>query len=236
MQVLRTAIGRALIACALLAASTSARAGIPVIDVSNLMQSIQQVLHMIESLENQLTQIQQYQRQIDSMTGSRGLGSLLRSPLVNNYVPLDADARLSSVSLNGYAGLTNAAKALRDVGMVYNCESQPEGRLRIACQASLARPYQNKALLQLAMDKATSRMNQIAGLIDAINGTDDPKSIAELDARLAGENALLAHETSRVQVLHQMIQTEREIEESRLRESTAAVLRRPRLQFDAPAF
>lgn len=218
-------LARTLLAGALLLGASGARAGIPVIDVSNLMQSIQQVLHTITQIENQLTQIEQLGQQVQSMNGARGLGSLLRNPALADYVPPNAAVLADRVSSLGYGGLTGAARALRDADLRYNCLDKSEDK-RLACQAALSRPYQTKAMLRQAMDAAAGRMAQIGGLIDRINATTDQKSILELQARLSGENAMLAHEVSQIQLLAGMAENEERVAETRRREVAAENLSR----------
>ena len=71
--------------------ATHARAtGIPVIDVANLFQAVQQVINDITQINNQIQQIRQLQTQIESINGMRNLGDVFNNPLIN--------ARLSAVS------------------------------------------------------------------------------------------------------------------------------------------
>ena len=209
----------AFITCTLLALNGSAaRAqGIPVIDAANLAQAIQQVIHDITAINNQVQQITQLQNQLNSLNGTRMLGKILNSPLLNNYVPAEAYTLVNAVTASGYAGLNATAKALRDQGLVYNCMDL-EGAARTVCQAALAQPYQHKGLLQDAMRAAAGRLGQINALMDQINATTDQKAVQEIQARIGAENALLAHEVSQVQMLQGMADSEERIARSRERE------------------
>ena len=61
--------------------ASGARAqGIPVIDVANLVQTIQQVLDGITQINNQVQQINQLQSQINSINGIRNLGNVFNNP------------------------------------------------------------------------------------------------------------------------------------------------------------
>lgn len=103
-------------------AATGANAGgIPVIDVANLLQTVQQVLNDITKIQNQVQQITQLQDQLRSLNGVRNLGDVFNSPTLMNYVPANAYVKFDALRSSGYAGLTSTAKALRDAGMVYNC-------------------------------------------------------------------------------------------------------------------
>jgi type IV secretion system protein VirB5 len=205
---------------------TPARAqGIPVIDAANLVQTIQQVVNDITAIQNQVQQITQLQGQLNSMNGLRNLGQVFNSPLLRNYVPAEAYNLVNAVNTGGYSGLTGTARALRDVGMVYNCMDLA-GAERTRCQAALAAPYQTKGLLQDAMRSAAGRLAQINALMNQINTTADQKAVQEIQARIGAENALLAHEVSQVQMLQGMADSEERIARSRDRERQYQMLGR----------
>lgn len=214
------------IAALLAAVGAPARAaGIPVIDVANLAQSIQQVVNDITAISNQIQQIEQLQMQLESINGVRNLGTVFSSSALMNYVPAKAYLQLGATDALGYAGLGGAGKALRDAGMVYNCMDR-EGPARTQCQAALARPYQQKGLLQDAMNAAAGRLGQIQALMHQIDATSDQKSIQELQARIGAENALLAHETTQIQMLQGMAESDERISRSRDRERQYEMLTR----------
>ena len=199
--------------------------GIPVIDVANLIQTIQQVVNDITEINNQVQQISQLQSQLNSINGMRNLGNVFNNPLLKNYVPADAFNFINAVGTSGYSGLNATAKTLRDTGMVYNCLDLT-GAARTSCQATLAQPYQQKGLLQDAMKSASGRLAQINALMDQINATTDQKSVQEIQARIGAENALLAHEMSQVQMLQGMADSEERIARSRERERQYQMLGR----------
>ncbi len=216
------------LAAAVVAASavTGAHAsGIPVIDVANLLQTVQQVLNDITEIQNQVQQITQLQDQLKSINGVRNLGNVFNSTALMNYVPANAYVKFEALGTSGYGGLTSTAKALRDAGMVYNCLNLA-GSARTSCQASLAQPYQYKGLLQDAMKSASGRLSQIQSLMGQINATQDQKSVQEIQARIGAENALLAHEMSQVQMLQGMAESDERIARSRDRERQYEMLNR----------
>ena len=70
--------------------SAPARAGMPVIDVANLAQAIQQVLSWGQQLQAMAAHLQQLQRTYQSLTGPRGMQNLLPiAPGARNYLPAD---------------------------------------------------------------------------------------------------------------------------------------------------
>lgn len=207
------------------AATFTQAQGIPVIDIANLIQTLQQVINDITKIQNQVQQITQLDNQLASINGSRNLGNVFNSPLLRNYVPAEAYAPLNAVTANGYTGLTSTAKTLRDASMVYNCLDLA-GTERTRCQAALAQPYQHKGLLQDAMTSAAARPGQIEALMNQINATTDQKAVQEIQARIGAENALLAHEATQIQMLQGMADSEERIARSRDRERQYQMLGR----------
>ena len=199
--------------------------GIPVIDIANLVQTIQQVINDITKIENQVEQIEQLRDQLTSITGARGLGAVLNNPALQNYVPANAFALVNNVDLAGDAGLTATARNLRNAGMVYNCLDKV-GAARTSCQAGLAQPYQQKGLLQDAMRAASGRLGQITSLMGQINATGDQKAVLEIQARIGAENAMLTHELSQIQMLQAMADSEERIARSQDRERQYQMLGR----------
>ena len=208
-----------------LAAHDARAQGIPVIDSANLVQTVTQALNTAKEIRNQIEQIRQLQKQIDSGNGLRGLGHAAHNPLLSNYLPPKAYTYIDAVSNSGYGGLTNTAKALRNQTMVYNCMDLT-GPAQRDCQAKLAAPYQQKGLLQDAMTSSSGRMAQITALMDKINATNDQKSVQEIQARIGAENAMLAHETTQVQLLQGMADSEERIARAREREQQYQMLTR----------
>ena len=148
---LKVAAAACLVAGTIGAGSSRAQ-GIPVIDVANLAQTIAQVMNDVTEISNQVQQITQLQNQLNSINGMRNLGNILNNPMLRNYVPAEAYTYLNAVNTSGYSGLNATAKTLRDAGMVYNCLDLA-GAARTSCQAALAQPYQQKGLLQDAIDR-----------------------------------------------------------------------------------
>jgi type IV secretion system protein VirB5 len=216
------------IACVLSGALGGGQAraqGIPVIDVANLVQSLEQVLDDATAIENQVQQIRQMENQLKSINGLRNLGQVFNNPLLHNYVPSDAYTVVNAVDTGGYSGLSSTAKALRDAGMIYNCMDR-SGEARTSCQATLAQPYQQKGLLQDAMKSAAGRLAQINALMDQINATPDQKAVQEIQARIGAENALLSHEMTQIQMLQGMADSEERIARSQERERQYQMLDR----------
>src|SRR5216117_4073477 len=95
-----------------------AQAGIPVIDGTNLVQSIMSVIQEILQIENQIAQIKGQAEQLQSMSDGRGLGNAFRSTAFDNYLPTNLTSTYDSLK-GGYSSLSGMAKTLRDAEMIY---------------------------------------------------------------------------------------------------------------------
>lgn len=203
----------------------AAHAGVPVIDIAAIAQAILEYASSLTEIENQMTQIQslsqqltQLQQQYQAITGARNLGDILNNPQLQNYVPSSAAQTMSGIQSGGYSSLTSTARSLRDASMTYNC-TDLDGSNRTGCQAQLAMPYQQKAFMQDAMQKAGGRIAQIQSLMRQLSSSADPKAAQEIQGRIEAENALLQHEQSQIALARGMADAEYRIAESRAREA-----------------
>ena len=217
MKLLTSTLARAALCASMLFGATAANAGIPVIDVAALVQAVQEVMQSIQQITNQIRQIEQLQSQVDAITGARNLGAILNNPALQNYIPANATQLVGNVQSNGYAGLTDSARTLRNAQMTYNCLNLA-GNDRTQCQSGLAMPYQQKAFMQDAMDSARGRIAQIQSLMQQINATPDAKAVAEIQARIEAENAMLQHQQTQINLARGLADAEARIAESRARE------------------
>jgi type IV secretion system protein VirB5 len=211
---------------ALLYAAPARAQGIPVIDTANLMQAAQNVLDDADRFEQLAQTISELRATYASLTGIRNLADALNNPLFQNYLPPASYALFNEVNALGYGGLTQRAQALRDAAMVYNC-LEMSGTSQSNCQAMLAYPYQYKALVNDAQDRSSQRTVQINALMQQAATTVDPKAIAEAQARIDAESALLAHETSQAQLATMAMDADQQVRASRALEAQLANLVRP---------
>ena len=194
--------------------SANVQAQIPVTDVAsigtNVANQAETIVQWVNQLKSMKAQIDQQVATFNSLNGARGLGSLLNNPALKNYLPPDWQNVYTSLQNGGYGGLTGAAKAIRDANMIYNCADKTGPALTL-CQRELSKNAQDKALAQGAYSAAKQRIAQIDGLIGQINATTDPKAIAELQARIAGETAQIQNETTKLQLFQMLAQAEEKL-------------------------
>jgi type IV secretion system protein VirB5 len=197
--------------------------GMPVIDVANLRQAVQNVLDDVDRYEQLAQTIAQLRATYAALTGMRNLAAAINNPLLQNYLPPAAYTQLDEVNALGDGGLTQRAQALRDAGMLYNCQER-SGAALSSCQALLAAPYQYKALVNDAQDRSSQRTGQINALMHQAAATLDPKAIAEAQARIGAEIALLGHETTQAQLAAMAVDADQQVRASRGLEAQLANL------------
>lgn len=162
--------------------ATPAFAGIPVMDLGNITQSIAQVAawgrqygQMVVQLQNQVRQIQQLQTQLNSINGVRSLGQVVNNLGLDEVVPVAILNQLTDIQTS--------------VDLVNNIRGMADSSLR----GTLARAAQIQQLMQ------------------EINATTDPKAVAEIQARIGAETAAVANDSARIALMdmQQRIESER---------------------------
>jgi len=174
--------------------------GIPVFDAQNVAQAIATVAQ----LEQQVRQeIQIYQ----STVGTRGFGALLSNLVAANSLPSNWQGVYTAVQNGGYAGLTGSAQALRSASEIYNCADQT-GIDQQVCQRALNKPFQDKAFGLQAYQTELQELNQTQSLMQQIDVTQDPKGVAELQARIQSETTAVGNEMTKLQLFRMLAETE----------------------------
>lgn len=181
---------------------------------------------MVEQFQELQQQTQQLQQQYQSITGSRGLGSIMNNPELRNYLPDDWKQVYDNVKSGGYSGLTGTAQSIFNQNKIFDGCANLIGDERTACEARAVKPSQDKGLALDAYEAAQSRMTQIDDLMGQINQTQDPKAIAELQARIAAEQANIQNEHTKLQLYSMVAAAEEKVQEQRQHEINAKALAR----------
>jgi type IV secretion system protein VirB5 len=101
--------------------------------------------------------------------------------------------------------------------MIYNCADRT-GDSKTACEAILNLPAQNQANEQNALDLTQQRVSQIQSLQDSISTTQDPKAIAELQARIAAENVQVNNDANRIALMQAMAASQQQAADQAMHE------------------
>ncbi len=174
--------------------------GIPVFDAASVAQAISQLMQLEQ-------QVQQEIQLFNSLNGSRGFGALLSNPVVANSLPSNWQSVYTAIQHGGYAGLTGSAQTLRSASEIYNCEDQT-GTDQQLCQRQLNKPFQDKAFGAQAYQTELQELNQIQSLMQQIDVTQDPKGVAELQARIQTESTTVGNEMTKLQLFRMLADAE----------------------------
>jgi hypothetical protein len=144
------------------------------------------------------------------------------APQARNYLPPSwgGVAALTSGGAGGYGDLaTVVAARLQDVSLLppaLVAALTPDQRKLLTDGRNSAALLQ--ALSQTAYASTSSRFQQMQALIQAIGSASDTKAINDLQGRIQAEQAMLANDQSKLNVLYQAAQGERWSQDQRVRE------------------
>lgn len=199
----------------------AARAQMAVIDVSSILQLVQQVRLMEQELQTAQNDLNQARQAYQSMTGSRGMQNLL-SGTVRNYLP--ANWTQVQAAMNGAGGAYSALAAGIQTSVTANAVLSPAAVAALSPteRSLLQSQRQNTALLQAvsqqALSTTSSRFASIQQLINTIGSATDPKAVLDLQARIGAEQVMLQTDQSKLQALYQAAQAEEAAQRQRARE------------------
>jgi type IV secretion system protein VirB5 len=191
-----------------------------VIDVAAIGQLASQAATLGQQLSEMKNQVTQLKNTYDSLNGSRGIGTIMNNPALRNYLPQDWQNVYDSVKQGGYAGLSGTAKT--QYTQIYDsCKHITVDDQRLACESSAVKGAQDKGLALDAYNKSQDRMSQIDELMAQINQTQDPKAIAELQARIAVEQANIQNEQTKLKMYAMVATAEDKVQQQQHREMNA---------------
>jgi len=196
-----------------------------VVDVRAIAQLKQQLSTMSKQLSTARDQLNQAQQTYQSLNGGRGMDQLLggteRNYLPTNWAELEAAVRQGMGSYQVLAGEVRAALAGNAV-----LTGPQLAALSPVQREQLDASRRSAAMLQVtarqALSTTSNRFPAIQQLIDAIPRAQDPKAILDLQARISAEQAMLANEQTKLQVLYQVAQAEELARAQRSREQAIA--------------
>jgi type IV secretion system protein VirB5 len=251
---LRMAIASSLVV-AIAATSASKVNAIPVTDfgmnvqtaiikaVQELKQYATQVQQWKQQIDQYVTQIEQFKTQIEelrtaagtlrNMTGKRFLGEIADAAGLKDLIPRDFQNAFGDMKTLGYWGLTPYARTIRNADQIFSCTNllnlggDPTANywLMRRCERETGKTSQEQAFVNNAFTKTNSRLRQIEELQREINNTSDAKSIAELTARIGGENAQLQVEATKIALYNmQSANDDKQRQQAALERDTRAMM------------
>lgn len=200
---------------------------ITVTDGASIAQSVAQQVETIAKWKLQydqmMGQIEQARQQYESLTGSRGLGMIMNDPALRDYLPGDWQGVYDSVKNGGYRGLSGTAQSVYSANRIYDaCGHLKIAQQRTSCEAQAVKGAQDKGFALDAYNAAKGRIHQIDQLMQAINQTQDPKGVAELQARITAEQANIQNEQTKLSMYAMVAAAEDRVQQQRQAEINAS--------------
>lgn len=177
--------------------------GIPVIDVSSLTQQILQVQHMLTQIEQLKSQLETANKELDSMSGVRGLGNVIDSAY-DTAVNVDPNQVLSDAGIRraNEHGLTG------DVADLYDSGNQDTATWLGQSQKSL--------------EQAQERFSELTGLVAEVNNSPDQKDILDLQARIGAEQVMLQNEMAKLSMFRSQAEANQALHAQRVQQMRVA--------------
>jgi type IV secretion system protein VirB5 len=186
------------VAVGIWSAATVVSAQWAVIDVSAAVQWVQQLTAMTQQLQTLRGQLAQAESQYRAVTGSRNFGNYLMSSSdlsTYNTLPPDALQALGTARtvLAKYSELRRNMETARSqvTSLTEKAFKDPNSNEAKMWRQAVDQIAAQHATGQTAYESGAMRQKRIEEIIRKISATDDPKSIAELQARISGEETLL---------------------------------------------
>ena len=204
----------------------AARAQWAVIDVPAIAQLVQEVQTMRQQLDTAHNQLQSAQQTLQSMTGDRGMQTLMGG-ITRNYLPTNwaqLNGLLQGQGTGGYGGLAADVRTAMSANAILSPQRlallSPADQQLI--QASRQSSAMQQALSHAALANASNRFASIQSLIAAISTAGDQKAILDLQARIGAELGMLQNEQTKMQVLYQATAAQESVIRQQAREQVIA--------------
>jgi type IV secretion system protein VirB5 len=187
-------------------------------DVSNFMQNLQQVQQLNQSLQemqNQLAQLKQQtaqaQQTYSSMTGSRGMGNLVRSSVGDYQTGLYNQGQSNTGAIAQLAASIKEKAGYLSTQDMSGINSAYQQRLQQNGDAAA----NQQAQAQMVFQHSGEEFQNIQSLMGEIDQTQDPKAIADLQARIQIQQVTLQNQLLQAQAMAAMTAAQDRVDQQR---------------------
>jgi len=187
--------------------------GIPVIDVANLANTLENLVQWGKQLEAMKQQFDQQVQQYNSLNGARGMANLVNNPALRKYLP----ANYQDILNNGYGNWASIRDSAKLVDLA-NTNIKTTSSTGKAFEANANQAAINRATYEDAYSKANNRFDDIQVLLDKVNNAPDAKDIADLQARIQSEQVMMQNEQIKLSMLTQLAQAQKDLADQATKE------------------
>jgi len=180
--------------------------GIPVVDNASIadraLKHAESMGKYIEQITVLKGQLESQRRQLESLTGTRNLGDILSNPAIRAALPTDVRKLLRGEDSRDFQDIVKRIE--REERLTGHYETD---RKHLDARAEQL-AFRSQALMEQTQKAMTARMAQVDRLQAQINQTQDPKAIADLQARLLIEQPNIQADQTRADLLMRQLQIE----------------------------
>lgn len=200
-----------LLAASLASVPFTVTAGIPVTDGAATAQReknfAKEMLEMGKQLTEMKRQFEQQVKQFKAMTGSRNMGNLLKDT-VKDQIPSE------------WSAIYNGAKNIDYKSMINSKAYKADGADKLLVQ--------NQEMLSKVFAETKKQLGNIENLMNQINSTQDIKAAADLQNRIAVEQAKISNNQTKLDMFDRLYKQQQEIEQRRFAAREACMARHMR--------
>ncbi|WP_107825145.1 type IV secretion system protein [Neisseria sicca] len=185
-----------LLAVSLASVPLVSTAGIPVIDGAAAAQReknfAKEMLEMGKQLTEMKRQFEQQVKQFKAMTGSRNMGNLLKDT-VKDQIPSE------------WSEIYKGAKNIDYKSVINSKAYNPETAQRMAVH--------NMKEMEKVFNSMETQLKSLSRLMDEVNNTQDIKAATDLQNRISVEQAKIANNQTKLDMLDRLYKRQQEIEQ-----------------------
>lgn len=173
-------------------------------DFPAMINQAQTLAQWAKQYKQMIEQITHLKNQYDAMTGNRGLGQILNNPSLRTYLPDGWGSIYDQVRSGNLQGISSKAAS------IYSAEQfdpNATGGRRRQLDVLAA----NKAITMQAYNATVARVNNINELMKQADATGDMKAAADLQNRMAAENAMIQNEQVRLNLALELQRVEAQL-------------------------
>lgn len=172
-------------------------------------KATEQILKLDKQLQEMKNQFEQGKQHYEAVTGNKGFGEKHHNAGLQQSLPQEwqglYQATQSNISaLQGFINTVKREEKPKPEDSVDDMQKHIEVRME---QVAIT----DKAVGLQAYQGVQERMKQVDNLMSEIKNTNDPKSIAELQARISIEQAYIQNEMTKLQLVGQLQRAEQQL-------------------------
>ena len=200
--------------------------GIPVIDASQIAQTIlivkahaKDLAQLVEQVKTAKSQLVEAKATLASLRGGRGMSQLADMTSVRQKLPPGFMEAASALQQLGASGASPSAKVIYNSIKQFGCDEQftTDAAMRRLCEANAYAAPTTLSLVQDSVQRSQGRADKLQQMLASID-TNDVKAAADLQNRIQLESAMLQNEKIMMDMALQSQQLQQQLVAQQIKE------------------